>query len=154
MRSTRCAKRRRRGDNLQSGGWQGTELPRNGTCARWVSKKKPRLEISNLGCSLIRCPRWDSTQAGINVAIMRVCLLVWLIVTFIVTHLGDRSGSPWVLRYLACRSGHDGGRSSSRVTPSTWATAMMVFNVGLAGVSLPILPHSIRWYWYLDRPAS
>lgn len=47
--------------------------------------------------------------------------------------------------YLACRSGHGWGRSSSRVTPSTWATAMMVFNVGLAGVSLPILPpfHSL-----------
>lgn len=28
------------------------------------------------------------------------------------------------------------------------------FQRGLAGVSLPILPHSIRWYWYLDRPAS
>ena len=25
---------------------------------------------------------------------------------------------------------------------------------GIGGVSLPILPHSIRWYWYLDRPAS
>ena len=32
--------RRRRGDNLQSGGWQDTELPRNGTCARWVFKEK------------------------------------------------------------------------------------------------------------------
>ena len=60
MRSTRCARRRRHGDNLQSGGWQGTELPRNGTCARWVPKKKPWLEISNHGCSSIRCPRWDS----------------------------------------------------------------------------------------------
>lgn len=39
---------------------EGTELPRNGTCARWVSKKKPWLEISNHGCSSIRCPRWDS----------------------------------------------------------------------------------------------
>lgn len=41
-RSTRCAKRRRRGDNLQSGGWQDTELPRNCTCVRWVSKQNSR----------------------------------------------------------------------------------------------------------------
>lgn len=47
--------------------------------------------------------------------------------------------------YRACRSGQGSGRSSSRVTPSTCAMAMMFLRLGLAGVPGMDSPFSNFW---------